>query len=160
MKKLTICTGLAALALVVPAQAHKPDGAGSKNKSANSHSKRCTPKNVGYNARGVLVESSLTQSAGADTPTETGDDRYSGTVKVNVTRANHKGLKGEQTFTVTNVRVNFYDAAGDGTPDAPKAGDVVKLHGKVTRLNKRCDQTGFTSTVTVKRVQFKPAPTA
>jgi len=170
MKKLMICAGLAAVALAVPAQAHngvggkpagagKPDGVGKRQAAAKVKSQsRCTPRKVGYNARGVLVSHSLTQTAGQGT-TETGDDRYSGDVEVDVKRANHKAPKGVQEFTLTNGRVNFYDANDDGTPEQPSAGDVVKLHGKITRLNKRCDANGFTPTVTLKRVQFKPAPT-
>ena len=32
---------------------------------------------------------------------------------VNVTRANHKAPKGEQTFTLTNGKAAFYDANSD-----------------------------------------------
>ena len=59
------------------------------------------------------MSQSLTQTAGAETAAK-GDDRYTGDVVVNVTRANHKGLKGEQTLTLTNGRVKWYDANGDG----------------------------------------------
>lgn len=171
MRKLIACTGLAALALAVPAQAKpghagKPAHAGKQGVAKNqSKGKRCAPKTVGFNARGLLVSHTLTQTAGADTPADTGDDRYSGDVVVNVTKANHGFGTGEKTFTLANGRVKFADANGDGTAEQPSAGDRVKVHGKVTRLNKRCDTAGFTSAVTVKQVQFKapeapaPAPT-
>ena len=53
--------------------------------------------------------------------------------------------------------MRFYDANHDGTADTPKTGDRVRVRGRITHLAKRCDQTGFTPTITVRRVQFKPA---
>jgi hypothetical protein len=157
MKKIPIYAGLAALALAVPAQAHEHPGETHKQHRAGKQ-QTCSPHAVGYNARGTLVSSSLTQSAGAATP-ERRDDRYSGTVTVNVTKANHKAPTGEQTFTLDNAKVKFADADHNGVADEPKAGDRIKLHGKVTRLKRKCDQTGFTPEVTVRMVQFK-APKA
>jgi hypothetical protein len=150
MRKILICTAAIAVLAAVPAQAKDKPAKGPKS---------CAPKSVGYNAKGVLVSQTLAQVAGADTA-EKGDDRYSGDVVVNVTRANHKGLKGEQTLTLTNGRVKWYDAAGDGTADVPAAGDRVGLHGKVTRLRKKCDSTGFEPTITLRRVNFKAAKTS
>jgi hypothetical protein len=150
MRKLLICTAAIAALAAVPAQA--------KDKPAKAP-KSCAPKSVGYNAKGVLVSQTLTQTAGADTA-EKGDDRYSGDVVVNVTKANHKGLKGEQTLTLTNGRVKWYDANDDGTADVPAAGDRVGLHGKVTRLRKKCDSTGFEPTITLRKVDFKAAKTS
>jgi hypothetical protein len=157
MRKITILAGLAALALAVPAQAHEHAGKGHKqHRAAKTH--QCLPHAVGYNARGTFVSSTLTQTAGATTP-ERGDDRYSGDVTVNVTKANHKALTGEQTFTLDNGKVKFADADHNDVADVPAAGDRVKLHGKVTRLKRQCDQTGFTPEVTVRKVQFKaPKP--
>ncbi len=164
MKKIPIYAGLAALALAVPAQAHEHQGKTHKHpgKAHKQHKagkqQTCSPHSVGYNARGTLVSSSLTQSAGAATP-ERRDDRYSGSVTVNVTKANHKASTGEQTFTLDNAKVKFADADHNDVADEPKAGDRVKLHGKVTKLRRKCDQTGFTPEVTLRRVQFK-APKA
>jgi hypothetical protein len=64
-----------------------------------------------------------------------------------------------QSYTFANARVRFYDANHDGTADEPKAGDRVKLRGKVTRLATKCDSTGV-PTVTVRGVHFKPAKPA
>jgi hypothetical protein len=156
MRKTPIFAGLAALALAVPAQAHEHPGKPPRSKVAKPG--RCEPRGVGYNARGTLLSSSLTQSAGAATP-ERRDDRYTGSLKVNVTKANHRAPTGEQTFTLDNARVKFADADHNGVADEPKAGDRVKLHGKITRLKRKCDQTGFTPEITVRRVQFKaPKP--
>ena len=91
MTKAPIFAGLAALALAVPAQAHEHPGKPPRSKVAKPG--KCEPRGVGYNARGTFVSSSLTQSAGAATP-ERRDDRYTGSVTVNVTKANHKVAHG------------------------------------------------------------------
>ncbi len=79
---------------------------------------------------------------------------------MNVKRANHHGATGSQTYTVDNGRVRFYDANHDHAADTPKAGDRVKVKGRITRLGKKCDSSGFTPTVTIRRVEFKPAKAA
>jgi hypothetical protein len=151
VNKSVIIAGLAATAAVAaPAQA-KPHPA--KTKPA-----KCEPRAVGYNARGTLVSASLTQTAGQATP-KRGDDRYSGSVEVDVKKANHKAPTGVQTFSLTNAKVRFYDANDDNVADEPKAGDRVKLHGKITQLKRRCDETGFTPQITVRHVRFRPAAT-
>lgn len=161
MRKFPMYVGLAALALAVPAQAHQGDPSRHKPAPHKTHApkpKPCDPHAVGYKARGTLVSSSLTQTAGQATP-KRGDDRYSGSVSVNVTKANHKAPTGEQTFTLDNVRVHFADADHNHVADAPKAGDRVALHGKITKLKRKCDQTGFTPQITVRHVHFKsPKP--
>jgi hypothetical protein len=152
MRKTTIAATATALAAVAvgPAQAHRAE----HQQPSQSH--KCTPHKVGYYAAGTLESAALTQTQGADTTTRR-DDRYSGTVTVTVKRANHKGEKGSQTYTLDNDRARFYDANHDGTADEPKAGDRVKVKGTVMRLAKKCDQTGFTSTTDIRRVEFKAA---
>jgi hypothetical protein len=154
MRKIIMTAAAGAALAVAPALAQpthppKPDHP--------TKSQKCKTHNVGYNAKGLLVSQTLTQSKGADTAT-TGDDRYSGDITVNVTKANHKAPKGEQTFTVTDARVHFYDAAGDGTADPAVAGDKVSLHGKVSRTQKKC--TPAATTFTVKSISFKQAAPA
>lgn len=147
--------GIAALAIAavvaVPAQATPGKSEGKSHK--------CKPHAVAYSASGKLVSESLMQTKGADTTTRR-DDRYSGDVTVDVKKASHHGAAGSQTYTVDNARVKFYDANHDHVADMPKAGDKVKVKGRVTRLAKKCDQTGFTSTTTVRRVEFRPAAKA
>ena len=154
LKAAATATALAAVA-VVPAQASKP----AEHPSHPSASHKCTPHKVAFIASGKLESSALTQTAGADTTTRR-DDRYSGDVTVDVKRASHKAPTGTQTYTLDNDRVKFYDANHDGTADEPKAGDRVKVKGKYTRLAKKCDQTGFTSTTDVRRVEFRAAKAA
>src|SRR3954463_4044822 len=114
MRKILI-TGIAGLSMAVaPALAKKPESHPAKPEHP-AKSKKCAQHTVGYNAKGTLVWHPLPQSKGAETPTDTSDDRYSGDITVNVTKANHKAPKGEQTLTATDVKVKFYDAAGDGT---------------------------------------------
>ncbi len=141
MKKIAIIGALGALALAVPVAnaAHYSPGA------PHGSSHHCAPHNVGYNATGTLVGESLT----AD-----GHGRYSGTIEVDVVRANHHGSTGDQTFTLTGVRVKFHHGVD---PTAPAVGSRVKLHGKITQLSKHCSTDGFTPTVTVKKVDVSKA---
>lgn len=153
MRKIAVAATALAAVVAMPAQANsdKPD---KPDHPSKSH--KCKPHAVGYKASGTLESESLTQTQGAGTTTRR-DDRYSGDLTVNVKKANHHGATGSQTYTVTDARVKFYDANHDGTADTPKAGDRVKVKGRITRLAKKCDQTGFTPKITVRRVEFKPA---
>jgi hypothetical protein len=145
--------GLATVAVVaIPAQAHKP--ATHPQRAPGSH--KCTPHKVAFRAAGTLESATLTQTQGAGTTTRR-DDRYSGTVTVTVKRATHHAATGSQMYTLDNARVKFYDANHDGTADQPKAGDRVQVKGSVTRLAKKCDQSGFTPTTNVRRVEFRQA---
>jgi hypothetical protein len=155
MRKYVICAGLAAAVVAVPAQARAPTPHPAR---AHPNAAGCEPHVVGYHARGTVVTVNLTQTAGQGTARR-GDDRYDGTVEVDVKRANHRAPTGVQTFTLDHARVGFYDANRDHVADQPKTGDRVHLHGKVTKLRRRCDATGFTPTVTVKHVRFQvPRP--
>jgi hypothetical protein len=154
MRKVLLLMILCAGAMSLPAQAKPPK----PHPSHPAKSHKCVPHAVGYRASGELVSVSLTPTAGAATP-ERGDDRYSGTITVNVTKANHHAPKGNQTYTLANVRVKFRDQDHNQVPDQPQAGDRVKLSGKITKLSKKCDQSGFTATPTVRKVDFKhPKP--
>lgn len=149
--KTTLATLAVAACAAAPAQAGPPK----PHHPHPSPKPHCEPHAIGFNASGTLVSQTLTQTAGAATPAR-GDDRYSGTITVVVKRANHRAPAGTQTYTVDNGRVRFVDADRDGTAGAPKAGDRVKLHGRITRLPHGCATT-FTATVTVRSVKFKAA---
>ena len=105
-------------------------------------------RSVGFNASGTLVTSTLTAGE---------DGRYSGTISVMVTRANHGAPKGEQTYTLTNARVKFREGVDAA---APAAGSRVKFSGKISKLTRKCQTEGYEPTVTVKRVDLKAAKTA
>jgi hypothetical protein len=156
MRRIAIASLALAAAVAAPAQAHNSNAQAQNGKSHDSKSHKCKPHAVGFSASGTLESQALTQTKGADTA-KRGDDRYSGTVTVTVKRANHGAATGSQTYTLDNGRVKFYDANHDGTADQPKAGDRVKVHGKTTKIARKCDSSGFTPTVTVRAVQFKPA---
>ena len=83
-----------------------------------------------------------------------GHHRYSGTIEVIVTRANHRAAKGDQTFTLTDARVVFHHGVNT---TAPAAGSRVGLHGKITELPKGCSTTGFSPTITVRNVDIRTA---
>ena len=155
MNKLAALAAVAAVGLVAPAQAHKPDGVGKPDKAAKAHTagkgaeSRCKKqRSVGFNASGTLLTSALTAGV---------DGRYGGTISVTVTRANHGAPKGEQTYTLTNARVRFSEGV-DAT--APAAGSRVKISGKITKVTRKCQTEGYEPAVTVKRVDLKAAKTA
>ncbi|MFP5361918.1 MAG: hypothetical protein ACLGI5_04235 [Thermoleophilia bacterium] len=178
MKKLAIVATLAAAAVAVPAQASKPDNPGAQRAAqANAHEQgtahrgsssraagkgkgrgkgRCAPRSVGYVAFGDFVSSALTQSKGADTET-TRDDRWSGELVVAVKRTNRhaRADKGTtKTYTLQDAKLRLADRDGDGSADVPVAGDRTRVKGKITRLNRGCDATGFTAEVKVRAAGF------
>jgi hypothetical protein len=138
MKRIAVLGTLGLLALVVSAQAaphYTPAPA------PGSH--RCLPHKVGYSASGALVSASLTAEE---------HHRYSGTLEVDLAKANHRALTGDQTFTLAAAKVKFHHGVD---PDSPAAGSRVKLHGKITQLSKRCPTEGFTPTITIKKVDIR-----
>jgi len=155
MKKIAVLATLGFLTVGVSAQAAptytpappppKPHPAKPNPKPHPPKSHRCTPHNVGYNAFGTLVSASLS---------EEGHHRYSGTLEVDLRKANHRAPTGDQTFTLTGARVRFHRGID---PTAPPAGSRVKLHGKITALSKHCPTEGFTPTITVKKVDVRLA---
>jgi hypothetical protein len=122
---------------------------GKPSHPGNSH--KCMPHKVGYVVSGTLASQTLTKNA---------DGTYSGEVTVEIKHTNHHaaGDKGTKTYMVANVHVTFglADTNNDGSVglDDLKAGDQVKLIGKITTLAKKCDQTGFTVTTTIRKIVF------
>ena len=155
MNKLAALAAVAAVGLVAPAQAHKPDGVGKPDKAAKAQKagkgaeSRCKKqRSVGFNASGTLLTSALTAGE---------DGRYGGTISVTIMRANHGAPKGEQTYTLTNARVRFSEGVDSA---APAAGSRVKISGKITKVTRKCQTQGYEPKVTVKRVDIKAAKTA
>jgi hypothetical protein len=140
MKKISVIATLALLTMVVSAEA-----APKYTPAPPPKSHRCLPHSVGYNASGALVSESLTAEE---------HHRYSGTLEVDLARTNHKAPTGDQTFTLTAVKIKFHHGV-DSTSPAP--GSRVKLHGKITALAKHCPTEGFTPTTTVKKVDISRA---
>jgi len=143
MRKLAVLTAVGVMGLAGVAQADKPVHPAHP---AKPHPKSCAARTVGYNARGTLVQAALAPTAG--------HHRYTGTITVDVTRANHRSLTGDQTFTLTDARVSFHHGVSSTVP-AP--GSRVALHGKITELPKGCSTTGFSPTLTVRRVDIRQA---
>jgi hypothetical protein len=142
MRKILALATVGALSVAGVAQAQKP-----ATSPANQHSAASctTPRNEGYNARGTLVSSTLTAST-------TMAGRYSGTITVTLRKANHHDTT--TTFTLTNARVYFHHGV---STTAPAAGSKVDVHGKITALPRHCSTTGFTPTITVKKVDITAA---
>jgi hypothetical protein len=150
MRKFVLLTVVGVAGLAGVAQAAKPPHPvhPQPGQHGRAHSKSCTPRVEGYNARGTLVSSALTPAAG--------HGRYSGTLVVNVIRANHHAATGDQTFALTGARVTFHHGV-DSTAPAP--GSRVGLHGTITELAKGCSSTGFSPTITVRHVDIRrPKP--
>src|SRR4051794_23593885 len=144
MRKIAACTMLAVGVLATPAVAKK----GHHPTPESPYT--CIPKAHGFHAKGTLVSSNITQTAGADT-TNRRDDRYSGTIVVTVKRSNHHAPTGEQTYTLDNARAGFHPR--NDTTVAP--GDRVHVFGKITTSKKKCTPTQ--ATLTVRKVEFKAA---
>jgi hypothetical protein len=129
------------------------NGQGKPSHPGNSH--KCKPHKVGYVASGTLVSQTLAKNA---------DGTYSGEVTIEVKRTNHHaaGDKGKtRTYKekeLENVHVTFglADTNGDGSVglDDVKAGDQVKVIGKITALAKKCNQSAFTATTTIRKIVF------
>jgi hypothetical protein len=145
MRKILVLAGIGVVGLVGVAQADKPPHPAHPSHPAHP-AKSCTPRTVGYNAVGTLVSASLSPAAG--------HDRYSGTIDVTVTRANHRSMTGTQSFTLTDARVVFHHGV---VATAPAAGSRVAVHGKITELPKGCVATGFSPTITVHGVDIRAA---
>jgi hypothetical protein len=155
MKKISIAAALALALAAVPAAAKDHPGQGHGNAAKPEQaahpgkSHKCTAHGRGYVAGGKLVSATLTKND---------DGTYSGQLTITVVRANHhaKPAKGtDQTYTLDHARVNLHGQ----DPAALKPGSPAFVLGKVTFLAKKCDQTGFTATTTIRKADIK-APKA
>jgi hypothetical protein len=109
---------LAAAAIAAaPAQA----GQGGDNGKHNGATHRCAVHAVGFNASGTLVAQALAPAS---------NGRWSGSLTVDVKRANHRAPTGTQTYILDAARVR--------SAAAPRPGDRVKLHGKLKRAPSSC----------------------
>ena len=164
MKKLAVAASLAALAVAVPAQASKPADPGSKGKERSAAAKsksngkgRCATRSVGYVAHGDYVSGELTQTLGADTAEVASDDRWSGTIVLDVKRTSKHGRadKGTtKTYAVADAKVRLADRDADGAPDMPVAGDRARVQGKITRVHRKCDAGEFAAQLKIRSVKF------
>ncbi len=84
---------------------------------------KCQAHAVAYRVSGTLVRRSLTSNRHA--------------------RAD-KGT--DKSYTLDQAKVNLHGE----NPAALTPNSRVKLRGKITTLAKKCDQTGFTATITIK----------
>jgi len=151
-RKIALVACAAALT-TSPAWAHDR---GADHQHGKSH--KCTPHKVAYVAAGTLVSHTLVMDAAAaedSTPKPT----YSGDVTIDVKKGN-KAAKADKrttkTYTLDHARVvlGVEDSNADGRVDLADvaAGDRAKVIGKVTKLAKKCDQTGFTPELTIKKL--------
>jgi hypothetical protein len=102
---------------------------------------KCMPHKVAYIAHGTLISFSAMPGA---------DGRYTGSIVVTVTRANHhaRSTKGMQTtFELNDTKVRLAKGMS-----APAEGDRVTVVGKITAVAKRCSDQSMAGTVTVRYV--------
>src|SRR5579864_876743 len=131
MRKIVL-VAVFVLAIAAPAQAKGPKPA---------KAQKCQPHAVSYVVSGTLASGSLTANA---------DGTYSGTLVVNVKKANHHAKAANATtttYTLTNASVELHGE----NPAALTANSRVHLSGTITTLAKKCDHTGFTATVTIQQ---------
>jgi hypothetical protein len=152
MKKLALTTALALAALAGPAAAKDHPDHGNKAHAQAEHgqsqqgkARRCTAHGAAYVVGGTLDSGTLTANP---------DGTYDGTLTVKVAQANHHARADRTTsraYTLDHARVNLHGQ----DPAALKPGSRVKLQGKVTKLNRKCDQSAFTATTTIRRASIK-----
>jgi hypothetical protein len=149
LRRIALFVMLGALVMTVPAVAYKTPKPPKVHKPHKPHkphkSRSCKVRTVGYDARGGLVLAGTHLSL-------VGHHRYSGTIEVVVTKANHRAPTGDQSFTVVDGRVRFaHPLSASGLAD----GDRVKLQGHITKLPKRCAGGGFTPTITIRKLDIR-----
>jgi hypothetical protein len=152
MKKLALTTALALAALAGPAAAKDHPDHGNRARAQAEHgqsqpakARKCTAHGVAYVVAGTLDSGALTANP---------DGTYDGTLTITVAHANHHAKADKTTsrsYTLDHARVNLHGQ----DPAALKPGSRVKLQGRITKLNKKCDQTAFTATTTIKRADIK-----
>jgi hypothetical protein len=133
MRNIAVLTVFGVVGLAGAAQAVKPphpEHPAHPTHPATPHPKPCVAHSEGYNASGTLLLSSLSPAAG--------HHRYSGTINVHLTRANHRAATGDQTFTLAGARVVFHHGV---SATAPAAGSRVGMHGTITALPRGCSTT-------------------
>lgn len=141
--KLGAAVAAGTLAIAVPAFAKGPHHPFVNHPSHPATSHKCTAHNEAYTAFGTFVSWNATQSS---------NGRFSGTITVNVTRANHhaRAQKGTQyTYTLSDTKVRF----GKGA-NPPTAGDRVAIIGKITTIAKKCTDQSGAGTITVRKVDI------
>ncbi len=129
-KLVTLVAAASTLAVAVPAAAHPGPSDHPGGPPAQSH--KCSAHKVAY------VESGTVDGVKASTLAVNPDGTWSGTLVVDVTKANHwakadKGTTVSYTFTDATLRVRF-----DGGASGFLAGERVKLIGKLAAVGKKC----------------------
>jgi hypothetical protein len=138
LMRMIVALGVLALAVAAaPVQAKAPKA------------QKCQPHAVAYIVSGTLVSGSLTANS---------DGSYSGSLTVHVTKANDhaKADKGSnKSYTLDHAKAKLHGE----NPAALTANSRVHLNGTITTLAKKCDHTGFTPTITIKKAGIKPPKT-
>ncbi len=147
--KIGMLAAAGAMAVAVPAAAHpgNPNGHG----QGGSQSHKCQAHNRAY------VEAGTVDSVTSSTLAQNSDGTWSGTLVVDVTRANHaakadKGQTVTYTFDSAAMRV-----ALDGGATGFTMGERVKLIGKLATVAKKCTVPSTAPAPVFKRIVVHPA---
>ena len=156
--KLNIKAGLAVAAagalVAVPATAlagppsNHGNGKGSNGASPSSH--KCVAHNIAY-VEGGIVDAKTTAAYA--------NGAWSGTLYVDVTRANH-AAKGDKGTTVAVDPTTVKAIRFDGGATAFTAGERVQLIGKIQAVAKKCAALDPAPTPVFRMVVVHPAPTS
>lgn len=163
VRRTAAISAVGVLAVAVPAFAAKPahpvhprhhgkpaapvTSTGPTTSPAPTKSHKCRPHKVAYVATGTVVSWAATQNS---------NGTWTGTITVQVKHANHHAASTKRTATtetLTNAKVRL----GHGVANPPAAGSRVQVKGSITVLAKKCSQTGFAPTITIKRANVHTA---
>jgi hypothetical protein len=154
--KIGTLAAVGAMLVAVPAAAHpggNPTGhgnSGGTHGQGGSHSHRCQPHNRAY------VESGTVDSTTPSTLAQNSDGTWSGTLVVDVTRAD-RAARADQgqtvTYTFDNAQLNV---AFDGGTTGFTAGERVRLIGKVASTPRRCTPPSSPAAPVFRRVVVHP----
>jgi hypothetical protein len=148
LKNIAAIACVAALAVPAAVTAKGPSAQGKAHQKTTQHkttaptthaNKRCkkTPR-VGFNITGTVVSYDATSNTLVLDVDDNGVSRHA------------KKYVTEDPLTVTGAKV--------GDP-APKAGDKVKVHGKIDKPKKKCAETDAAITASVKYTRVTPQDT-
>jgi hypothetical protein len=148
--KIGTLVAVGAMAVAVPAAAHSPNSH-STGHGGNSGSHKCQAHRRAY------VEGGTVDSVTPSTLAQNSDGTWSGTLVVDVTRANHtaKADRGQTvTYTFDSAQLNV---RLDGGATGFDSGNRVRLIGKLAKVGRRCPAPDPAPAPEFKRIVVHPA---
>jgi hypothetical protein len=149
--KIGTLVAIGAVAVAVPAAAKPGNAQHPRGANHPSRSHKCKPRNTAY------VESGTVDTAAASTLAANSDGTWSGTLVVDVSKANHAAKRDKATtvtytFSNAKLKVRF-----DGGASGFGASERIKLIGKLAAVGKRCAPLDPVPTPVFRMVVVHPA---